>query len=162
MSSLLSAETPSVSVHVGPHCGCGKSFSVRITAHRAQSGYRGLKLTASMGVGALSHALQTAVVAPGRQLLHLDLSAGQPLLRSDGFAAHLAELLMLGRLGRTAARAPEEIFQLNGDVRLAIEMPAACDLENSDWAAAALLSWLPRVHCESQAARVGHLSWGQR
>ena len=44
-------------------------------------------------------------------------------------------------------------------MRLAIEMPAGCDLEHSEWKAAALLSWLPRVHCESQADAVGEDSY---
>ena len=81
---------------------------MRLTAHETPGrSYRLLRLTASLAAGALTQALCSAV-GPGEQLLHLDLAAGQPLLASDAFAAQLTELLMVGRLGKTAALRKEE------------------------------------------------------
>ncbi|CAK9021977.1 unnamed protein product [Durusdinium trenchii] len=155
-----------ISVHVGPHCGCGKTFSVRMTAKEADCDYATLKLTASMGIGKLSQELRTALaqrtVAPGegtpwappgtrrKQLLHLDLSAGQQLLDSEAFAVALLELLVLGRLGRTAARTPQAIFELESRVRVALELPAGASADG--WPRAPLLGWLPVVSCSSEAA----------
>eukprot|EP00439_Symbiodinium_sp_Y106_P069743 s1411_g12.t1 len=135
------------SVHVGPHCGCGKTFSVRMSAKEQGASYRQLKLTAAMGFGALGRSLCGAVEGvQGMVLLHLDLTAGLPLLNSESFAAALFELIVLGRVARTGAERADGIFKLDSRVRVAIELPAGVEQpETAPWRCGPLLSWLPRV-----------------
>ncbi|CAJ1454192.1 unnamed protein product, partial [Effrenium voratum] len=111
VASLMRAET---SVHVGPHCGCGKTFSVRMAAEEAGAKYCPLKLTRAMSAGELAQELRAELAegTPEGALLHLDLSAG-PLLDSEAFAVALFELLILGRVGRRAPKSPEGLFTLD-------------------------------------------------
>ncbi|CAE7752513.1 RNF213 [Symbiodinium necroappetens] len=145
---LISAgDAAGPSVHVGPHCGCGKTFSVRMSAKEQGASYRQLKLTAALGFGALGRSLCGAVEGvQGPVLLHLDLTAGLPLLSSESFAAALFELIVLGRVARMGADRADGIFKLDSRVRVAIELPAGVEQpETAPWRCGPLLSWLPRV-----------------
>ncbi|CAE7897813.1 RNF213 [Symbiodinium microadriaticum] len=82
---LISAgDAAGPSVHVGPHCGCGKTFSVRMSAKEQGASYRQLKLTAALGFGAL----------------------GRARVRSK-------ELIVLGRVARMGADRADGIFKLD-------------------------------------------------
>ncbi|CAE8647524.1 unnamed protein product [Polarella glacialis] len=156
-----------VSVHVGPHSGCGKSFNVRSFASEIGAEHRLLRISAQLTAGELSRRLSRATATQrgeGRVVLHIDLAGGASLLSSEAFAALLFELLVLGRLSRHGTSKLEEVFFWEAErVSFAFELPAGV-LTAAQGGCLPLLALLPFREAKPAAAHFqateSALRWG--